>query len=175
MKMFKGFVITLAGLFIFITFFSLLIPSKILTVKSVIIQAPAKLIYSEITDLHRWQNWQPLIKSKSSAIKYTGIGKGATASWNDGNKLNQVAISSASFTEIHFTISKTGENNIPNIITLTNLKDSTSTEVQWQSITNLSWYPWEKFAGIFVEKITGPILQESLNSLKNYIEKKENY
>jgi hypothetical protein len=34
----------------------------------------------------------------------------------------------------------------------------------------MKWYPWEKFSGIFVDKMTGPGYQAALNELKDFVE-----
>jgi len=43
-------------------------------------------------------------------------------------------------------------------------------QVEWRAITHLKWYPWEKFAGIFVSEMTGPGYQQALDALQKYIE-----
>ena len=51
MRLFKGFIIVLTGLFIFSTLLSLLIPSKVVITKSVLIHAGAEKVFAEISNL----------------------------------------------------------------------------------------------------------------------------
>ena len=43
-------------------------------------------------------------------------------------------------------------------------------QVEWNAVTRLKWYPWEKFYGIFIEKSSGQGYEDALNSLKTYVE-----
>ena len=45
-------------------------------------------------------------------------------------------------------------------------------QVQWQAVVHLKWYPWEKFSGIFIEKMAGQGYEDALQSLKSYVENK---
>ncbi|MEO5647629.1 MAG: hypothetical protein ABIQ56_04665, partial [Chitinophagaceae bacterium] len=44
------------------------------------------------------------------------------------------------------------------------------TMLQWKSLMSLGWMPWQKFSGIFTEKMIAPKMESSLNNLKVYIE-----
>ena len=50
MRLFKGFFIVLAGLFIFITILSLFIPSKLLVTRAVVIQAKSDKVFAAVSD-----------------------------------------------------------------------------------------------------------------------------
>ncbi|MBK7088132.1 MAG: hypothetical protein IPH56_04180 [Chitinophagaceae bacterium] len=43
-------------------------------------------------------------------------------------------------------------------------------QVQWRSFTKLKWYPWEKFRGLFLEKMIGESYKAALNALKTKLE-----
>ena len=47
MRLIKGFIIVIAGLFFFITILSLFIPSKIMVTKEVVINAKAEKVFAE--------------------------------------------------------------------------------------------------------------------------------
>ncbi|MEO6406759.1 MAG: hypothetical protein ABIY51_04180 [Ferruginibacter sp.] len=170
--MIKGFLITVIGLFIMITIISLFIPSKINTVKSVVIHAKENKISNEISDLLNWRNWQPVFKEEVDKIKISNpsSGKNAFAEWISNAKTSQVKIIESNKNYTKFLLKQQGQKDIENIISISPVDDSTAWQVQWQSITYLKWYPWEKFAGIFIEKMTGPGYEASLNGLKNYLE-----
>ena len=43
--------------------------------------------------------------------------------------------------------------------------------VQWYMDFHLSWYPWEKFSGLLLEKRYGPVMEKGLDNLKALLEK----
>ena len=63
---------------------------------------------------------------------------------------------SADSTSIKFLLQAEGENDIDNDIVITRYPSQQSVQVEWRAITKLHWYPWEKFYGIFIDKLTGP-------------------
>ena len=65
-----------------------------------------------------------------------------------------------------------GENDVENIISVTAVNAGSEIQVEWRVLTKLKWYPWEKFYGIFIDKITGPGYELALNNLKDLAEKK---
>src|SRR5205085_529666 len=42
--------------------------------------------------------------------------------------------------------------------------------IQWSLYFHLRWYPWEKFSSLLFEKRYGPVMEQGLNNLKNYLE-----
>jgi hypothetical protein len=60
MNLVKGIAFGAIGLFIVVTLLSLLIPSKIMTSKSVLINAPKDSIQSLVNDLNQWKKWHPI-------------------------------------------------------------------------------------------------------------------
>ncbi len=38
--------------------------------------------------------------------------------------------------------------------------------VQWQFEEKFKWYPWQRLSSMFNEKMLGPVMEESLDSLK---------
>ncbi|MDB5203623.1 MAG: hypothetical protein JWQ27_3032 [Ferruginibacter sp.] len=173
MKMLKGFLVALIGLFIVITLLSLLIPSKVLTVKGIPVYAPKEKVVAALADLRNWKNWHPVFMNDSS-IKFSepSSGVNAFAEWNSGNKTNRFNITSVGPNEIRIALKRAGENDVENVLTILPLESSNGFQVEWKALTKLKWYPWEKFAGIFVDKITGPGYETALNSLKEYLEKR---
>lgn len=165
MKLLKGFLIAIVGLFVFITLLSLLMPSKVITVRSVNMHVPADKIMQEIGDLNNWKNWHPLFKNDSSIVVDP-----STAEWVTNNKKNRLQITGRSQNSLQFTLERPGENEILNKIELINYTDSNSIDVEWSALTKMKWYPWEKFSGIFVDKMTGPGYEAALKELKIYVE-----
>jgi len=167
MRLIKGFFIVLAGLFIFITILSLFIPSRLMITRAVVINAPAGKVFSEISDLQNWKHWQPVFINDSAKIKF---GSSNSCEWESKGKKNTVQITEKKDNAVSAILSRTGENDVQNTISVLPLSDSNQVQVEWNVLIKLKWYPWEKFYGIFIEKITGQGYEDALNSLKVYTE-----
>jgi len=170
MKMLKGFVIAVFGLFVLITLLSLLLPSRIMIARSVDINAVPDSIRAQVADLQRWKEWHPVFVNNNS-ITYSKIrqGKGAYAEWPSASGINRLEITAADSNVTRFTVGRTDMLPVENKITL--LPSATgNVQVEWSSLTNLKWYPWEKFSGIFLEKITGAGYDSALAALKRRCE-----
>ena len=171
MRLLKGFVIAVCGLFLVITLFSLMMPSRVMTVRTVTINASPQKIMDQLKDLQNWKNWHPFFKAeKNIVISQPSSGMGAYAEWTSNNKKNHLQITEVTPNAVRVVIQRGGENDLLNKISLTNYKDSSSIQVEWAALTTLKWYPWEKFSGIFLDKMTGPGYEASLKELKSYLE-----
>jgi hypothetical protein len=51
-------------------------------------------------------------------------------------------------------------------------RSSDSVQVVWYIIEDLKWYPWEKFYGMMAADMKGPLMQESLDRLKSYLDQR---
>ncbi len=167
MRLFKGFFIVLAGLFIFITILSLFIPSKLMITRAVVINARADKVFSEINDLQNWKHWQPVFINDSAKIKFSSAN---SCEWESKGKKNTVQITEKRINTISAILKRVGENDVLNTISILPLADSNQVQAEWNVLIKLKWYPWEKFYGIFIEKITGQGYEDALNSLKSYVE-----
>ena len=174
MRLIKGFILAITGLFLMITLLSLLMPSKVMTVRSVVIHGTTKQVFAEIADLKNWKHWHPVFMHDSNTIEISdpSSGKNAFAAWNSNGKKNELLVTELFSTQLKADLIRTGENTAGNIISVTALKDSNNVQAEWKVLTKLKWYPWEKFSGIFVDKMTGPGYEAALNNLKELIEGK---
>lgn len=172
MKFLKRFLFVISGLFILMTLFSLLIPSRVITVSGRDVAAPKDSIYAAIKDFHEWKKWHPLFTAGSQAalIKDNSAGIGTSVSWGESNR-NTLTITGYFPDGIKLDLSRPGENTVENTMRIIPLDDSSAYQVEWRAVTHLKWYPWEKFAGIFINQVTGPGYDAALDALKNYLEK----
>ena len=172
MKVIKGALFVFTGIFIFITLISLLIPSRIVTARAVAVQADSLKLFSEISNLQNWKHWHPVFIQDSSgiAIKNNGNNTNSCAEWTTKGKKNILLLTSVKYPAITFLLKREGENDSENTLSLATVQEQGNMQVQWVAITKLKWYPWEKFSGIFIEKMAGSGYEIALQSLKNYVE-----
>ena len=173
MRLIKGFIFVLAGLFIMITLISLLMPSKVMTVRAVVVHGDTHFLISEINDLKKWKDWHPVFMSDSSnvTISNPSTGVNAFATWSTNGKQNKFLITGSGANHIKATLMRNGENDVANIISINPVNDSTAVQVEWRVLTTLKWYPWEKFYGIFIDKLSGLGYEMALNNLKELAER----
>jgi hypothetical protein len=176
MRLIKMFLFVLLGLFAVITIIGLFIPSSVKISRGIIVSADSSKVYKELSDVKNWNKWLPWITADSGAIVQLSSvtdQPGSYFRWK-GVKLNSagtMTIQSIKPTEIlvlhdlkdmnkaegGFRIRSTGANN--NV-----------TEVLWYMEYKLKWYPWERFFGIFTDRIIGSAFDKGLEQFKNYIE-----
>jgi hypothetical protein len=172
MKLIKGAIFVLVGLFVMITLISLLIPNRIVTARAVTVQVDSVKLFGEISDLKNWKNWHPVFKSDSTSLKFSAVTDqiNSSAEWTQGSKIYKLIIVEKKYPFVKVNLQREGEKDIENILTLMPVQEQGNMQVQWQAVVHLKWYPWEKFSGIFIEKMAGQGYEDALQSLKKSIE-----
>jgi len=174
MRYIKLFLVGIIGLFIVVTLMSLLLPSQVKVSRAVVINATTGKVYTQLADFKNWKNWQPMFASNLSTITFSDSTVNKQNAYCDITyqerhvHLNMTSIDSSS---IKFVMQSEGEDEIVNEITITPVIAQNQIQVEWKALTKLHWYPWDKFYGIFVDRITGQGYDDALNSLKAFIEK----
>ena len=171
-RLLKAFTVGIICLFIVITLFSLVIPSNIKVSRLTVINntTPAA-VYEQISNLKNWKNWHPVFKNDSAIVTFTDPLKNACDISYNGTTTH-VAITSLSAQQIDLVLLSKKQNDIKVEIRLSNLPGQQSVQVEWKAITKLNWYPWEKFFGIFLDKLSGPGYEAALTGLKDFLESK---
>lgn len=172
MRIIKGFLIVVAGFFILITLISLLIPSTVVTVKSVSIHASQDKILAAVKDLEEWKKWHPLFQQEAGNITVSKPSSvvGAKAAWLQNGKQTDITITAISPEGISFNVNRQGEKPVGSFLSVLPMQEPNTFQAEWRAVTKLRWYPWEKFGGIFITDITGPGYEQALNSLKKFVE-----
>ena len=172
MRMIKGILFVFAGLFILVTLISLLIPGRVAVTRAVSVQGDPLKLFNEISDLKKWEDWQPVFKEHPAGLTYSAMTDrvNSFAEWTTNGKKNKLVITEKKYPYVKISLQRAGEHDVENLLSLLPVQEQGNMQVQWQSITKLKWYPWEKFGGIFTEKMTGPGYEASLQSLKKFIE-----
>ena len=170
MRFVKAFLVGVSGLFIIVTLFSLLIPSKVQVVRTVLINSTSSLkVAEQVSNFYQWKNWHPIFTVDSAAITVTD-NAAVYKILHRGKKLS-ITKQFADTTVVKFLLQSKGENDLANEIHFAALPAQDVVQVSWVATTHLHWYPWEKFYAIFIDKLTGPGYEQALNRLKDYLEK----
>jgi hypothetical protein len=173
MRLIKAFLTGAIGLFIVITLLSLLIPSNVKVSRTTLINNTTKgKVFEQVDNLSNWKNWHPVFKNADSKINMLNEAGNSNPSAEIlyGNKSAKLIITSADSNAIKFNLQSPGENDIQNEIIISTIPQQANVQVEWRAFNHLKWYPWEKFYGIFIDKLTGPGYEQSLKSLKDYLE-----
>ena len=176
MRLLKAFLVGAAGLFIIITLFSLLIPSRVRVSRAVIITGvPIDSVRQQVANFSNWHNWHPVFTKDSAQGAWQSSANGAlNAVFRISHRKQDVVITPkpSDTTATRFLLQAAGENEVDNEIVILQLESRQAVQVEWRAITKLPWYPWQKFYGIFVDQLTGPGYEAALNSLKNFLEQR---
>ena len=172
------FLFVLVGMFAVITIIGLFMPSSVKISRGAIVNTDSSNVYKELSDVKNWNQWLPWITADSGAVVQTSTVTnvpGAYFKWQ-GMNLNSAGT---------LTIQSIKPNEI---LLLHEMKDmntseggfrirtvgTNATEVLWYMEYKLKWYPWERFYGIFLDRIIGSAFEKGLEQFRQYAEGKNN-
>ncbi|MDB5232089.1 MAG: hypothetical protein JWN76_2894 [Chitinophagaceae bacterium] len=139
---------------------SSLIPSRVYVSRTITISKPAGTIKPYVFNFAGWTQWlatdtgvaitgnDTQVEIGNNTVQFVGITDTSfTTSWINASGNNQVAV--------FYLLKEPGQNN---------------TMVEWVFEQKVKWYPWEKFASIFNDKMMGETMKRSLENLKRVAE-----
>lgn len=162
MRLIKLALISAVVLFIVLLLISLLLPAHLRISRAVDISAAPASVRPLIKDLHDWKDWNHFVMAYGHA------------SVKDGRIVaDEMTITPTEETDsvLRFDwLQASGKKFGSGFVLIGN--DTTITTVQWYFDFSVNWYPWEKFQSIVYDQQLGPLMQGSLNKLKEIAEKK---
>lgn len=170
MRFIKAFLVGVSGLFIIVTLFSLLIPSKVQVVRTVLINSTSlSKVAEQVINFNQWKNWHPIFTTDSAVLSVTDN----AAVYKIVHRGKELFITKqfSDSAVVKFLLQSKGENDLANEIHFTALPAQDVVQVSWVATTHLHWYPWEKLYAIFIDKLTGSGYEQALKGLKDYLEK----
>lgn len=176
MRYLKMFLVGFGGLFLLLFVFGMLIPSKVKISRGVIVAQPIEVVYDALNDVKTWSHWMPWVKYDSTAVitySQNSMGPGAYFSWQSHHPQNEGRLQIISSTPSEIQILYTLKNEKPakgGFRIEKNEKEADGVQVIWFMEYRLAWYPWERFYGIFADKVWGGLFESGLNEFKNYLE-----
>jgi uncharacterized membrane protein len=168
MRVLKLGLISLVFLFLFITAISSLLPSTVNISRAIDIDAPVDSIYKNINDVTRWKKWFANYDSTNVTTSSNTVGKGASITINK----TKISIVDDKVDKI-LTTWTSGSRSLDGRFNFYTRNGSSPVTLQWHFIQNVRWYPWEKFASIVSDKMMGPVMEKSLDNLKNRVEQSD--
>ena len=162
-------VFVVVSFFVVFTLLSLLFPSDIRVSRVVNVAASRQRLSSVVSDLKTWREWNAMLDtSLLTHIRYSSPSGGAGASiQSDQMRIDEKQADTAGVA-LHWSLTG-GKQFVGGFQFLAVNPDSIS--VQWWFELHFRWYPWEKL-GVFVyDRKLGPVMEESLDRLRQYVEK----
>lgn len=169
MKIVKFALLSLVVLFLVLTGLSLLFPAHLRVARVVNLAAPKEKVFGAVSDFRAWKDWNQFLRPNTlSNVRYSSpsAGKGAMLE-ADELTIREMAADSEGI-RLHWNLR--GGKEVDGGFRFGSLNTDSLT-VMWYFDLNFRWYPWEKL-GIFVyDRKLGPIMEESLTGLKQFVEK----
>ncbi len=162
MRFIKLGIISAVVLFGIILLISLLLPSQIRISRAIDISAPREKIYPLMADMQQWEKWNEYIRVYHNRITEAG-----------SLKADEITISITGKTDTLVTaewLQPSGNKFGNGFAIITNESGKGHTTVQWYFDFHIKWYPWEKFQSIVYDEQLGPVMEKSLNNLKQISE-----
>lgn len=160
----------MAGLALVLTAISSLLPGSVMNSKWVKVGVSRERVTEKLRDLNSWADWN-LLLSEAADVRVTANGpknnpalrwkdpRGTTHSFvvtadNEGGLVTRLTMGEGRPMESGFAVQQSGTDSV---------------QLVWYVIEDLKWYPWEKFYGIMAGDMKGPLLQGSLDKLKEQL------
>lgn len=153
----KSFLFVVTGFFIVITLFSLLMPSTVMIAKTQTIPAQKSTIMEYVRIPSNWQKWYPELMNEN--VQYSD----STIAWQK-NKIEFIDEDSFAV-----RVSFMRDSELPVITDISLFDIDGLPQVEWKAYHKLKWYPWEKFGGIMLGDMAGPLYDSALISLKEVV------
>lgn len=168
MRFIKLGLISVVFLFLLMTAISLLMPSAINISRTIDVIAPFDTVYNNINDVTKWKKWYANYDSPNVSFTNKTVGEGASVTMNK----TTVTIVNSSHDKIK-TIWRSGSRTLEGEFNFYQKNNAPLITVEWKFTQHVKWYPWEKFAMIVTDKTIGPVMEKSLDSLKQLVEKQK--
>ena len=162
----KPVIIGMAGLFIVMLGFSLILPDHVMTSKWVMVKADQQTIIQEIKNLENWKSWNLLLKDAQNVQV-----SDSTLNWTSLNgRGSHLRVDTVNDKGVSTTLSFNQGRPFISGFSVEKREKSDSTQVVWYIIEELTWYPWEKFYGMMAADMKGPLMEASLALLKTEVQ-----
>jgi len=168
MRLIKFGFLSLIVLFLVLTGLSLLFPSHLRVSRVVNVAAPKEKVYAAVNDFSAWKKWNVFLKGNTLTnvqISSPSDGPGAKLSADELN-IRETAADSGGVL-LHWSLR--GGKEVDGGFRFGSLNKDSLT-VMWYFDLHFRWYPWEKLGVFIYDRKLGPVMEESLTGLKQFVE-----
>jgi hypothetical protein len=169
MRSVKVFVVGMIIILSFLSILTIFLPSKVTVSKSILINAPEAEVAREINSFNNWKQWYPAFQDHGISVTISQKNVSFVTLTNQKNRQLSMTIVQSAPENINILLSEENKNAVSYQFILMPGHNG-QTQLTWNVNTILSWYPWKKIAGIFLDKIKGPQYEEILQNLKTAVE-----
>ena len=166
-------IIGIAGVLMIVLLISLLLPGHVMTSKWVIVATGKEKALNSIRDLNRWKEWNGLLieANQLQVIQKPVItDTGSLLFWKDQrDQNNEIRVTVNNDTGLVANLRIGSQRPMTSGFSVEK-RQRDSVQVVWYIIEDLKWYPWEKFYGMMAQEMKGPLMQESLDRLKQQLQ-----
>jgi hypothetical protein len=171
MRLIKFAFISFFFLALTVTLISLLLPSNVQLSHAIVIDREVRQVYPQISEFKNWSNWEPMFQQAKADISILQSENNLLqCRIQDSGQVINLDMTEKDTSHVSFEMVQNGKLYSINEIDISSVNGNKSTLVVWKVIIKLKWYPWEKFYGIFIDRMTGFQYDLVLSSLKKYIE-----
>jgi hypothetical protein len=164
MRNVKSIFFVLLGLFLVMLAISSLLPGTVMNSRWVKVGVPREQVSATVRNLETWPEWNLLladaadVRSTSTSLQWKDprgtLHQCNIIADNDSGLVTTLTMGSGRPMESGFAIQQNGADSV---------------QIVWYVIEDLRWYPWEKFYGIMAGDMKGPLLQGSLDRLRDQL------
>jgi hypothetical protein len=165
MRLIKLAIISFIVFFLLITAISLFIPAHVRISKATDINAAKDSVMQQISNAANWKNWYPGADTLQ-VLQIDGVAKGILTKGQQG-----IIITGSDDSTVTAGNAGTAPGKGEMGWNILQSRGKGPVTVQWYMDFRFSWYPWEKFSSLLLEKRYGLLMEQGLDKLKKFLEK----
>ncbi len=164
----KYILLSIVTLFVVMTGLSLLFPADLRVSRVINIAASRQMIYGAVSNFRTWDQWNDFIRNTPLTNKTYSSPPGGKGAWLRSDQL-LINMGVADSNAVLLNWDLKGGRQVRGEFEFMSLNPDSLT-VRWSFDFHFRWYPWEKL-GVFVyDRKLGPVMEESLKGLKQFVE-----
>jgi hypothetical protein len=171
MRYIKFLFISAVSLFLALTALSLLLPSHLRISRVVNVAASRERTAAVIADLRGWNEWNQFVRNTPLTNKQYSTPASGKGAWLSSRELSIHETGADTNGIVLQWDLKGGKRYAGGFDLLSVNRDSLT--VQWWFDLYFRWYPWEKLGAFVYDRKLGPAMEESLDTLRQFLEKSQ--
>lgn len=163
----KGAAFALIGLSVMVLLISLIMPGTVVINRTENIYGNPSPVIEQIKNVEGWKNWYPPMMATDVISGITPNGK-EYLQWTRNERPFSIEVLETYKTGLRVAFKQKGEKDV--LMDVLVERAGSQDQILWRAVHKLKWYPWEKFAGLFLNNIAGDGYQRALENLIKYTE-----